>query len=97
MQTNLLVFYVIIVSLLTFFVVSVLPTTNALTARTDFSNRHTSASMGNSIVCGDHICSPGEHYKSFGNTSQSQNRGYGKTGPTNSGIIWHNICGGVRC
>lgn len=42
------------------FAASVLPYANALTARTDFSNRHTTASWGNSHICGDHKCKPGE-------------------------------------
>jgi hypothetical protein len=42
------------------FAVLVLPSANALTARTDFYNRHGSASFGYSNICGDHICKPGE-------------------------------------
>ena len=42
------------------FAASVLPSANALTQRTDFNNRHSSASYGNSHICGDHKCKPGE-------------------------------------
>ena len=79
-----------------FFTISVLPVAHALTARTDFNDRHTSASSGYSTICGDHICAPGEHYKGHDKVSQSQHKGLGKI-RINSGIIWHNICGGVRC
>lgn len=33
---------------------------NALTVRTIFDNRHSSASFGDSRVCGDHLCGLGE-------------------------------------
>ena len=33
---------------------------SALEVRTVFDNRHTSASFGNSRVCGDHLCGLGE-------------------------------------
>jgi hypothetical protein len=43
------------------FMASILPSANALTTRTDFNDRHTSASYGNSKICGDHKCASGEH------------------------------------
>lgn len=36
---------------------------NALEVRTDFYNRHTTASHGDSRICGDHICAAGEKLK----------------------------------
>lgn len=76
------------------FVVSSLPFASALTARTDFSNRHSSASYGNSKVCGDHICKPGEQTQMMMKLSSSQRTGYGKVGTTTHGEdVIHNIMG----
>ena len=36
---------------------------SALEVRTVFDNRHTSASFGDSKICGDHICAKGEKTK----------------------------------
>lgn len=36
---------------------------SALQVRTVFDNRHTSASFGDSKICGDHICAKGEKTK----------------------------------
>ena len=33
---------------------------SALTVRTVFDNRHTSATFGDSKICGDHVCAKGE-------------------------------------
>ncbi len=33
---------------------------NALEVRTVFDDNHSSATYGNSIICGDHKCAPGE-------------------------------------
>ena len=60
MKMKLLVTLVISVVLISSLAATVLPYANALTQRTDFSNRHTTASWGNSRVCGDHICKSGE-------------------------------------
>ena len=57
------------------FAASVLPTVNALTARTDFTNRHTSASFGNSHICGDHKCAPGEQTQMSMKISAAQRGG----------------------
>ena len=60
MNMKLFVIFVISAVLVSSFAASVLPYANALTQRTDFSNRHTTASWGNSRICGDHICKSGE-------------------------------------
>ena len=60
MKMKLLVTLVISAVLVSSFAATVLPSANALTQRTDFNNRHTTASWGNSRVCGDHICKSGE-------------------------------------
>ena len=60
MKMKLFIILVISVVLVSSFAASVLPSANALTTRTDFSNRHTTATWGNSHVCGDHKCKPGE-------------------------------------
>lgn len=36
---------------------------SALQVRTVFDNRHTSATFGDSKICGDHICAKGEKTK----------------------------------
>jgi hypothetical protein len=46
--------------LLTSFIVGVLPQALALTQST-WDDSHTTARFGNSKVCGDHLCGPGEH------------------------------------
>ncbi len=48
--------------LLTSFAVVVIPPASALTRNT-FDDSHTTARFGNSKVCGDHLCAPGEHDK----------------------------------
>ena len=45
--------------LLTSFSVMVIPQANALTINT-WDDSHTTARFGNSKVCGDHMCAPGE-------------------------------------
>ena len=60
MKMKLFVIFVISAVLVSSFAASVLPYANALTQRTDFSDRHTTASWGNSHICGDHKCKPGE-------------------------------------
>jgi hypothetical protein len=57
------------------FVASILPYANALTTRTDFSDRHTTASWGNSHVCGDHICKSGEQSEWMMKLSSAQRGG----------------------
>ena len=44
------------------FVLVANPLASALTRNT-FDDSHTTARLGNSKVCGDHICKPGEHEK----------------------------------
>lgn len=60
MQIKLVALLFVTAVLTSSFMASILPSANALTARTDFGNRHTSASYGNSKICGDHKCAPGE-------------------------------------
>ena len=49
----------------------VFPIVNALTKST-FDDSHTTARFGNSIVCGVHICAPGEHQKMMDAMMQAQ-------------------------
>lgn len=44
------------------FAVVAIPPASALTKNT-FDDSHTTARFGNSKVCGDHLCAPGEHAK----------------------------------
>ena len=69
---KLLVTLVISAVLISSLAATVLPSANALTQRTDFSNRHTTASWGNSRVCGDHICKSGEQTEMQMKLSASQ-------------------------
>lgn len=80
MQSKLFALLLVAVVLASFFAVSVLPAVNALTARTDFSNRHLSASYGNSPICGDHICGPGEKTKWAEKMAELQREGAVKIG-----------------
>lgn len=80
MQIKLLAMFFVTAILATSFTASVLPVANALTARTDFSNRHLSASYGNSPICGDHICAPGEKTAWASKISALQRGGTGKIG-----------------
>jgi hypothetical protein len=80
MQTKLIVLMFVTAILVSSFAASVLPAANALTTRTDFNNRHTSASMGNSRVCGDHKCGPGEKTAYANKLAELQRVGAGKIG-----------------
>jgi hypothetical protein len=80
MQTKLLALLFVTTVLSASVVVSVLPVANALTARTDFSNRHLSASWGNSPICGDHKCGPGEKTAYANQMAKLQRVGTGKIG-----------------
>ena len=80
MQIKLLALLFVTAVLATSFAASVLPVANALTARTDFSNRHLSASYGNSPICGDHVCAPGEKTAWAAKISSLQRGGTGKIG-----------------
>ncbi len=80
MRPKLLVLLFVTGVLASSFAASVLPAANALTARTDFSNRHFSASYGNSPVCGDHKCAPGEKTQWLNKIAQLQRVGTGKIG-----------------
>ncbi|MHB8602543.1 MAG: NHL repeat-containing protein [Nitrosotalea sp.] len=50
---------------------AIFPMVNALTKNT-FDDSHTTARFGNSVVCGDHICIPGEHQKMMDAMMQAQ-------------------------
>ena len=80
MKMKLLVAFAISAVLVSSFAATVLPSANALTQRTDFSNRHTTASWGNSRICGDHICKSGEQTEMQMKLSASQR---GETIPSN--------------
>src|SRR5690349_564996 len=60
--------------LLTSFVVVYIPLANALTTST-WNDNHELARWGNSKVCGDHLCVPGEHDKWVKALNDAQ-RGY---------------------
>lgn len=51
------------------------PIVNALTKNT-FDDNHTTARFGNSKVCGDHLCAPGEHQKMMEAMMQAQHTKY---------------------
>lgn len=91
MQTKLLAIVFVAVVLVASFAASELPIANALTARTDFGNRHLSASYGNSPICGDHICAPGEKTSWASKISELQRVGPGKivAGETYKDVLQH--------
>ena len=72
MKMKLLVTLVISAVLVSSFAATALPSVNALTQRTDFSNRHLTASWGNSPICGDHKCKPGERSEWITKLSDAQ-------------------------
>lgn len=82
--------------LMTSLLVVNMPQVNALTQR-DFSvydDSHTTASYGVSKVCGNHLCSPGEHAQWINTLWQSQKTGYGKVGNALHGEdVMHNMAG----
>lgn len=80
MQVKLVSLLFVTAVLASSFMASILPSANALTARTDFSNRHTSASKGYSDICGDHKCLPGERTQWLNRMSELQRQGVGKIG-----------------
>src|SRR5690242_19606885 len=64
------------------FVLVAIPQVSALTRNT-FDDSHTTARLGNSKVCGDHICKPGEHEKMVENINNAQrNAQAGGTNPS---------------
>jgi hypothetical protein len=65
--------------LLTSFAAVFVPQVNALTPST-WNDNISTASYGNSVVCGDHKCAPGEHTKWVNAIWQSQKISYGKVG-----------------
>jgi hypothetical protein len=93
MLPKLLVLLFVTGVLVSSFAATVLPAANALTARTDFSNRHLSASYGNSPICGDHICGPGEKTAWANKIAQLQRVGTGKIG---SGATYKDILNNIQ-
>lgn len=65
--------------LLTSFAAVFVPQASALTKST-WSDNISTASYGNSVVCGDHKCALGEHTKWINAVWQSQKVSYGKVG-----------------
>ena len=93
MQIKLVALLFVTAVLASFFMASILPYAHALSARTDFSNRHSSASYGNSKICGDHKCASGEQTQ-WGTKTSAQKTGYGKVGDTSHGVdVMHKIVG----
>jgi hypothetical protein len=67
--------------LLTSTAIMVVPQASALTPSNLPRDYYIStASYGNSVVCGDHKCAPGEHTQWVNAIWQSQKVGYGKVG-----------------
>ncbi len=62
MKTKVLVF-ALMLALVTSMMVISSQQASALQVRTVFDNRHTSATFGDSKICGDHICAKGEKVK----------------------------------
>ena len=62
MTRNILVFTITLSLVLSVMIVSS-QQASALEVRTDFYNRHTTASHGDSRICGDHFCVAGEKQK----------------------------------
>jgi hypothetical protein len=94
MQLKVLTSLFITAVLLSSFTITVMPSANALTVRTDFADRHTSASYGNSKICGDHMCGSGEQTKWMLHVSDSQKVGYGKVQNSHHGEeVMHKIVG----
>jgi len=62
LNTKVLVFAVMFALITSMMVISS-QQASALQVRTVFDNRHTSASFGDSKICGDHICAKGEKTK----------------------------------
>ena len=65
--------------LLTSFAAMSVPQASALTKST-WNDNISTASYGNTVVCGDHKCAPGEHTKWVNAVWQSQKVSYGKIG-----------------
>ena len=81
--------------LLTSFAAVFVPQASALTKST-WNDNISTASYGNSVVCGDHKCAPGEHTKWVNAIWQSQKISYGKVGSAPHGEdVMHNMAGSV--
>jgi hypothetical protein len=79
--------------LLTSFATVFVPQASALTKSTWIEDIST-ASNGNSVVCGDHKCAPGEHTKWVNAVWHSQKISYGKVGSAPHGEdVMHGLAG----
>ncbi len=91
MKVKLLSILIVTAILVTSFVSTSVPVASALTQRTDFSDRHTTASRGYSNICGDHVCAPGEKTQWLNRMSSLQREGVGKInqGETYQEVLQH--------
>ena len=79
--------------LLTSTAIMTVPQANALIQSNVMTNIST-ASYGNSVVCGDHKCAPGEHTQWVNAVWQSQKVSYGKVANAPHGEdVMHKIAG----
>ncbi len=79
--------------LLASFAATSVPHASALTQST-WNDNISTASYGNSVVCGDHKCAPGEHTKWVNAMWQSQKTSYGKVGSAPHGEdVMHSLAG----
>ena len=72
------VLFSVVLFALTLSLIVPLQQVSALEPRTVFDDMHRSASFGNSPICGDHKCSPGERSQWFHATWGSQRLNSGK-------------------
>ena len=87
-----LLMFAVTVLLVSFAVVAI-PQANALT-QSNTMRYVSTASYGNSLVCGDHKCAPGEHTAWVNAISQSQKVNSGKIGTTYLGEdVMHKLVG----
>ena len=78
--------------------VMTIPAASALTARTDFFDNHTTARFGNSPVCGDHMCAPGEHdkwVKALNDAQRGYQAGHAK-GAQHGEDVMHQLAGAMQ-
>jgi hypothetical protein len=81
--------------LLASFAATSVPHASALTPST-WNDNISTASYGNSVICGDHKCAPGEHTKWVNAIWQSQKTSYGKIGSAPHGEdVMYTLAGSV--
>ncbi|MDE1843430.1 MAG: hypothetical protein KGH95_07260 [Thaumarchaeota archaeon] len=81
--------------LLVSFAATSVPHASALTQST-WNDNISTASYGNSVICGDHKCAPGEHTKWVNAIWQSQKVSYGKVGSLPHGEdVMYDLAGSV--